>query len=253
MLYREAASSTCFYVLVGGNLKEHSLEPVWKEPPLKPGHRRPKGYRRDTRHLVASKRPGSTFTLFGMEALVGRPRQSTVSVLGECEVLKFAADDLNIRRDGAEKIARKVFNAFLEGELGYTYPFRGMPPRQLKALVALLEQEEHEAGETLYAPGNPGDKVFLLMHGSVTLLKGSVPVASLTAEQGQATSTDHGMHIFGEKAMLDRRPRSLTCRVTSETKLLVLPLEQWAAMTLAVPDFKTRLKKLLEIRHADLG
>ena len=33
--------------------------------------------------------------------------------------------------------------------------------------------EEYESGTTLYGPGNPGDKVFLLMHGHVTLSKGS--------------------------------------------------------------------------------
>ena len=38
-------------------------------------------------------------------------------MLDDCTVLKFPASDLNIRRDGAEQIARKVFNAFLEGEL----------------------------------------------------------------------------------------------------------------------------------------
>ena len=53
--------------------------------------------------------------------------------------------------------------------------------------------------------------------------------------------------------MLDRRPRSLTCKILSETTLLVLPLEQWASMTMAVPDFKARLKKGKEIRNEDLG
>ena len=128
-----------------------------------------------------------------------------------------------------------------------------MPSKRLKQLVTMLEQEKHEAGEVLYAPGNPGDKVFFLMHGSVVLLKGSVPVATLSAEQGQATSTEFGMPIFGENAMLDRRPRSLTCKILSETTLLVLPLEQWAPMTMAVPDFKARLKKGKEIRNEDLG
>lgn len=253
VLYREGASATCFYVLVGGSVLEHSLDPQWKEPELPPGHRRPKGYRRDQRTLSCSRRPGVKYTLFGMEALVGRPRTSTISVLDDCEILKFSAENLNIRKDGAAKVARKVFDAFLEGELAHTYAFRGMPSKRLKQLVTMLEQEKHEAGEVLYAPGNPGDKVFFLMHGSVVLLKGSVPVATLSAEQGQATSTEFGMPIFGENAMLDRRPRSLTCKILSETTLLVLPLEQWAPMTMAVPDFKARLKKGKEIRNEDLG
>ena len=253
-LYREGATATCFYVLVGGGVLEQSSSPAWKEPELAPGKRRPPGYRRDRRLLTCPKRAGSKFTLLGMESLVGRKRDSTITVLDEgCELVRFQAGSLNIRSDGAAQVARKVFNAFLEGELAHTHAFRGLPMKQVKALVTILEQENYEAGEALYAPGNPGDKVFLLMHGSVAFFKGSTPLATLTAEQGSATATEHGMPIFGENAMLDRRPRALTCRVTADSKLLVVPLEQWAAMTMAVPDFKARLKKQKEIRAVDLG
>ena len=174
-------------------------------------------------------------------------------MLEDCAVLKFPASDLNIRRDGAEQIARKVFNAFLEAELAHTYCFRGMASRSIKSLVTFLEPEECPAGTPLYGAGNPGDKVYVLMHGAVTLLRGKVTVATLSVEQGQASNTEHGLPIFGERAMLDRQPRNLAAVATADCKLLVLPLEQWAACSISVPELKSRLRKLKDIRTTDLG
>ena len=251
VLYREGAAATCFYVLTGGAVLEQSLDPVWKEPELKPGKKREKGYRRDRRTLECDKRPGSTFTLFGMESVVGRPRTSTISVLGDgCEVLKFPASNLNIRRDGAAAIARKVFNSFLEGELAATTAFKGTLPRALKEAVTMLVLDEVEGGTTLYTEGNPGDKVFFVMHGSVKIYNKSKLVATLTAEQGQATTTEGGMPIFGHFALTERSPRQRKAVVAMDSKLLVLPLESWAAFTLAIPDIKGRLKKRV---NADVG
>ena len=79
VLYREGAIATCFYVLIGGSVLEQSLAPCWKEPPLKPGHARPKGHRKDRRTHACDRRPGCTFMLIGMEALVGRVRVSAES------------------------------------------------------------------------------------------------------------------------------------------------------------------------------
>lgn len=240
VLYREAATATCFYVLTGGAMLEHSLAPAWKTPKRRPGERRSQ-QPRDQRTIAVERRPGCRFALFGLEALVGRPRQSTMSVVEEVDVLKFPAAELNILRDGADKIARKVFNAFLEGELAHTWCFRGVTPSRLKQVIALFDIEDVVAGTTIFEAGSPGDRVFLLMHGAVSLLRGQLSVATLTAEQGQATSMEHGMPVFGELAMVDRRPRSTKAVATVDSKLLVLPLEQWAACTLAVPDLKSRL------------
>ena len=61
------------------------------------------------------------------------------------------------------------------------------------------------------------------------------------------------MPIFGEGALLDRRPRSLVAVATSECKMLVLPVEQFAAASLAVPDLRARLRRLKAIRGVDLA
>lgn len=147
----------------------------------------------------------------------------------------------------------QVFNAYLEGEIGATSVFKGLPARVLKQFVPLLNLEEVEAGTILYSVGNPGDRVLLLLHGSVTILKGSTPLTTLSAVQGQAATTPEGLPIFGELALLDRRPRVLKAVVASNAKLLVLPVEQFAAAALAMPDVRQRLRRLKSVRAVDVG
>ena len=85
------------------------------------------------------------------------------------------------------------------------------------------------------------------MHGRVHISRGSTVIATLTAEQGQAASLPHGLPIFGEGAMIDREPRSAAATATTDCKFLTLPLETWAAVTLAAPDFRTRLRRLRDL------
>ena len=67
-------------------------------------------------------------------------------------------------------------------------------------------------------------------------------------EQGQAAISEAGLPIFGEMAMLDRKPRVAAAVAASDCKLLVLPVDQFAACMLVVPDIKQRLRKVKEIR-----
>ena len=68
--------------------------------------------------------------------------------------------------------------------------------------------------------------------------------------QGKASSLPLGLPVFGEMALVDRSLRTESAVVTSDSKLLVLPLEEFASCTLAVPDIKTRLRRMREQRKA---
>ena len=165
--------------------------------------------------------------------------------------MRFAANDLNVQQDGASKIARKVFHTFVEGELTAMSLFDGLPSKTLKQLVPLFSLEEWPAGTSLFDVGNPGDKVYMLMHGSITVSKGQLVLATLTAEQGvRATSASgSGLPVFGEMAMLDRKPRVAAARCATDVKLLVLPVDQFTLATMIVPDIKSRLRRLKETRR----
>ena len=80
--------------------------------------------------------------------------------------------------------------------------------------------------------------------------QGTKLIHTLVAEQGQAAISTTGLPVFGEMAMLDRSPRVASAIAISDCKLLVLPSEQFAAASLIMPDIKSRLRSLKEIRKA---
>ena len=74
-------------------------------------------------------------------------------------------------------------------------------------MVPLFSLEEVSAGTTVFRAGNPGDKVYIVMHGNVEIRKGSKLLSTLRAEQGCGGSSELGLPVFGEMAMLDRKVR----------------------------------------------
>lgn len=83
------------------------------------------------------------------------------------------------------------------------------------------------------------------------MIKGGETLQTLRAEHGQASTSELGLPVFGEMALLDRKPRSAAAVALSDCKLLVLPQEQFAASMLILPDIKARLRKLKELRRRE--
>ena len=80
--------------------------------------------------------------------------------------------------------------------------FSSLETAQLVQLAALAEEHRYGAGEKIFAEGDPGDRLFLIIEGRVRLSKiipGVGEEALSIAEQG-----DH----FGEMALIDEAPRS---------------------------------------------
>jgi len=231
-LYREGSTASNFYILVQGVLDERQVS-------------------RPSSLVQCDGRPHSKYTLFGMDALLGQPRTSTMMAEQDCELIVFPAHQLNIREDGAATVARKVFESFVEGELSHMAPFADLSHRILRQLVPLFTLEEHAEGTKLFTVGMPGDKVYILLHGSVVITKGALTLATFRAEQGQAASSPDqiGLPLFGETALLDRRPRVAAATTLTDSKLLVLPNEQFSACMYLLPDMKSRLRRVKEQRR----
>ena len=84
----------------------------------------------------------------------------------------------------AAQVARKVFMAFVEGEMACMSLFVGLPRKSLKQAVPFFPLDEREAGETIFTYGGPGNAVFILMHGSVVITdRHNEVISTLVAEQ----------------------------------------------------------------------
>jgi CRP-like cAMP-binding protein len=93
--------------------------------------------------------------------------------------------------------------------------FAGLSHRRLGRLTALTFEKRYAEGETVFAEGDPGKGLFVVLEGSVTI--------SRSGSHGEeALATLGPGEAFGELALIDDLPRSATARVTAPARLLIL-------------------------------
>jgi hypothetical protein len=82
--------------------------------------------------------------------------------------------------------------------------FEGLSDAQRARVTAHLTRRELAPGEVLFRRGDPGDCVFVLVKGSVTMMSGT------ESEPGHRLATFAPGVVFGEAAMLDGGGRTAT-------------------------------------------
>lgn len=87
--------------------------------------------------------------------------------------------------------------------------FRQLEPRELMMVQAMSRVRDCGPGEEVVREGEPGDSMFVVLHGACTVRKGDVEIARIGA----------GEH-FGEMALVERALRSATVVVDDEARLL---------------------------------
>jgi CRP/FNR family transcriptional regulator, cyclic AMP receptor protein len=104
--------------------------------------------------------------------------------------------------------------------------FRNIDPDAAGALAAEFETIRAERGTVLFAEGDPGDRLFIVLSGKVKLSR-----SSRDGREGVMAllgPTDH----FGDFELLDGGPRVVGATVVADARLAVLPkpvLDRWIA------------------------
>lgn len=121
---------------------------------------------------------------------------------GELALLYFAPREILLKANEAEMkqnlnyVGRcEVFEAALKDS-------------EKKELAKAMMEMTFTKDETIFEQGEVGTQFFLLVEGSVTVIKDGKEVASLTATAERAP-------YFGEKALENKEPRAATVKVTS--------------------------------------
>jgi HEAT repeat protein len=95
--------------------------------------------------------------------------------------------------------------------LGGSAVFRAVPAEELLAVAAILEPVQFPAGAAIVVQGDAGDCAYLIVSGTVRVHAG--PQVRNRLEPGE---------LFGELAVLDARPRSLSVTAVEPVALLRL-------------------------------
>jgi sulfate permease, SulP family len=110
----------------------------------------------------------------------------------------------------------------------------GLDPDQVTRVRSLLKPRELAAGETLFSEGDPGDRLYVLTRGTVTILTGQ-------ARKAQRIGTFEPGVIFGEMAMLDGASRSATAVADQPAVVHSLSTTALEELRADDPDLASRL------------
>jgi len=112
---------------------------------------------------------------------------------------------------------------------------QGMDPERIEVLRCLLEPRCYEAGQWIIRTGDTADALFFLTSGRV-----SISVDLPDGASKRLGTCAPGM-LFGEMALLERRPRSANVRADEPVTCYALPLENFQRLTTSHPDLKVQL------------
>lgn len=117
-----------------------------------------------------------------------------------------------------------------------------LKPLELKAIGELSQTRHLAAGETIYAPGDPGDTLYIINRGVVEAVRSSAKnVADTYLSRGD---------IFGDVEVLTERPRKYLVRSREPVSLQCFHRTDFPELVRRVPLFFQYLSEQLAFRLA---
>lgn len=108
-------------------------------------------------------------------------------------------------------------------------------------VLELFRNSKHarrfSAGETVFRQGEPGDVMYVITSGEVSITRDGKTVESLAPGD-----------IFGEMALIDSRPRSGTATTLSEAELVPIDQEWFSFLIRKNPSFALHVMSLMAER-----
>jgi CRP/FNR family cyclic AMP-dependent transcriptional regulator len=89
----------------------------------------------------------------------------------------------------------------------------------LERLATVLEERRFGTGQVICAEGDPGDSMFFILEGWVSVEKKTSATGTSAKTLAVITAGDY----FGEMSLFDQQPRSATTVAGGETRLALLP------------------------------
>lgn len=123
---------------------------------------------------------------------------------------------------------------------------KGLSSAKLESIGEVAREEVFPPDTDVVEIGDPGDSLFMILDGAVSVL---YPARSQDFELARLGPGS----FFGEMALLNEKPRSATVRTVTEARVLVLEKEQFRGILRDSPEVAIELLEelSLRIRNAD--
>jgi CRP/FNR family transcriptional regulator, cyclic AMP receptor protein len=115
--------------------------------------------------------------------------------------------------------------------------FRGLRGEELATVAEIAEEQPLAAGEAVFAEGEPGDALYLVIEGAVRVHKGGRQLALLAVRD-----------VFGEMAVLDAEPRNASATVVKDAVLLKIGRDDFRDILQERPEIGIGVLQVLSRR-----
>jgi len=115
--------------------------------------------------------------------------------------------------------------------------FRALPSEELAQIAEIAEEQPLAAGDQVFAQGEPGDALYLIVEGTVKVHLGQRELARL----GQRD-------VFGEMAVLDSEPRSASVTAVEDAVVLRIGRDDFRDIIGERPEIAMGVMKVLTRR-----
>ena len=124
--------------------------------------------------------------------------------------------------------------------------FEGLSVSELAAVASVTEEVVYPAGEMVIKEGEPGETMYMITKGEVSVLKGQGTEREMELDRIGAGD------YFGEMALFEGDVRSATIRTSEQSNLLVLHKREFAEIVREYPQIALRICKVLSQRLREL-
>lgn len=104
----------------------------------------------------------------------------------------------------------------------------------LAALAALAKEASYKAGERIFAEGDPGDALYVIVEGMVAAVR-----------DGETVLTFRAKESFGETSLMDGTPRVNDAVATADTKVLVIDRRDFLDLLADRPELLTGMFRMV--------
>jgi hypothetical protein len=101
-----------------------------------------------------------------------------------------------------------------------------------------LARGEYDEGDVIFSEGEPGDAAYLILTGTVDIIKKAGDAHVVIAQVGQGA-------IIGEMALIDAEPRMATARAAAKTAVTVIPSKELKIRLERLQKFDPVLRRLV--------
>jgi CRP-like cAMP-binding protein len=109
-------------------------------------------------------------------------------------------------------------------QLAKIHLFAGLNRKVLEAIASIAGEQSEPAGTLLFAHGDMGDKLYLVLQGKVRISRNIPGIGE------EALAVLGPGETFGEMCLFDDAPRSADARVHERCQLLVLSRDRFAEL-----------------------